>query len=129
MRLRTFLATGLLCLLGGVAWQIVHGQTTPANEETIDLLAGEILEILPVHTVLSPQYGWVLLKDQTETESEQFIEGAMANIFRYRPIQPGRYTLFGDISSKDDATHVRYTFRLNVKARQPGQTTLLTASG
>src|SRR6185436_2559408 len=48
---------------------------------------------------------------------EQFLEGGTTQTFRYRPIQPGNYTLFGDISSGEGAQHLQRTFRFEVKTR------------
>lgn len=97
--------------------------TSPeTNQETIDLLVGDIFEILPAHT-LGPNasYTWILTQDRN------FIEAGRAQTFRKRLIQPGRYTLYAEISN--DTTHVSRTFTLDYKSRLPGQVGASGASG
>lgn len=84
-------------------------------QETISLLVGDIVEILPSHSITDPSFTWILTQDRT------FIEAGRAPIFRKRLIQPGRYSLYAEISSGDKSINITRTFILDYKARQPGQ--------
>lgn len=110
----------LLTLASGVnAQELTSGQessmATMSTQETINLLVGDIVEILPSHSLVDPTYTWILTQDRT------FIEAGRAPIFRKRLIQPGRYSLYAEISSSDKSTHITRTFILDYKARQPGE--------
>lgn len=90
--------------------------------EQLTLVVGDILEILPSHTIQSPAYSWILTQDRT------FLQAARTSTFRYRFIQPGTYSLIGEITSADGQTRVLRTFVITAKARTPGNVAVGTSS-
>ena len=119
LRLHTYgLRLAAAFLLWSVAYAGIAQAPASTQSETWKLYVGEMIEVLPVHEVRDPKYGWVLIKDATQTTPEQFIEGGTASFYRYRPTQPGKYTLFGDIASSDGALHIQRTFRFDVLPRE-----------
>jgi len=120
---------GIIPLVALLALPATAQQPTLQSEaETITMMVGDILELMPVHAIAEPQYGWVLLRGETNTQPEEFLEGNSSPVFRYRPIQPGRYVLYGDIAAKDGSAHVHRMFTLQVSARNPADTTLPSVS-
>ncbi|GEM_PF-2059867 len=97
------------------------------QQETIRLLVGDILEILPVHNLSNAQYTWILTQDRT------FIEASRARTFRKRIIQPGKYTLFAEVSAGDQTPRINRTFTLEYEPRtttdMPEVTPQASASG
>ena len=112
---------GLLALTGVLALATVQRMTAqaviPAETETWQLSAGDIIEILPLHDIPNARVAWVMLRDATQSQPEEFVEGGTVTVFRFRPIQPARYTLYGDIASEDGSMHIKRTFKFDVKAR------------
>ncbi len=92
--------------------------TEPTGEH-IELLVGDIFEIIPSHTIPDPTYTWILTQDRN------FIEAGRARVFRKRIIQPGTYTLYAEVSSEAQGIHLSSTFIVEYKARQPGQITTM----
>lgn len=114
---------GLLVLALGVGLPAMHFTMQAqlagnrGEEESITILAGDILEVLPTHQLEDPRYAWVLMRSGNLGEDETFLQGHTDRIFRYRPIQPGEYLLFGDITSRDRTVHIQRTFRITVTER------------
>lgn len=95
---------------------MVAAQPSPAGMhgaagETIELAAGDIFEILPVHRVPDAAVSWILTQDRT------FLQSSRTPVFRARLVQPGTYTLNAEISSQDGMTRIPRTFTLHLKPR------------
>ncbi len=116
MKWKTSLGLSLALFCAVVQTGIAQAPDIASEERMI--LAGEIIEILPLTTISSPNYGWILLKDAVAGQPEQFLQGGTDAIFRYRPIEPGRYTLFGDISASEGSVHLQRTFHFEVRPRE-----------
>lgn len=101
---------------GTEAGEMPSVAATEPTGESVDLLVGDIFEIIPSHTLPDPTYTWILTQDRN------FIEAGRAQVFRKRIIQPGTYTLYAEVSSAAQGIHLSETFILDYKARQPGQT-------
>ncbi len=118
MPLRSRLLPALLPLAivaGALAWSAGSGLAQPfaAQQEPVQLLVGDILEILPVHDLPNAQYTWILTQDRT------FIEASRSPTYRRRTIQPGTYTLFAEITSGDQSQRINRTFTLQYDPRIP----------
>jgi hypothetical protein len=124
---RTFTALALTTalLLNGFAMaQDLTGQApVDPQSEVVNLLVGDIFEILPAHDLTDATYTWILTQDRS------FIEAGRAQVFRKRIIQPGRYNLYAEISSGDQSTHISRTFILDYKPRTPGNAEAPVTSG
>lgn len=87
-----------------------------AGDESNDirLQVGDILEILPSSNIINPTYSWIL------TQERSFLQSGRTNVFRYRFIQPGTYTLLAEIQAGDESSRITRTFTIDARARQPG---------
>lgn len=89
-------------------------QLAPALNEAIELKAGDILEILPIHTLAQPTYAWILTKERA------FIQADRNPLFRIRLTEPGTYTLTAEVTSGDRTARVRKVFPVVIAQRTPG---------
>ncbi|PIR53588.1 hypothetical protein COU76_00335 [Candidatus Peregrinibacteria bacterium CG10_big_fil_rev_8_21_14_0_10_49_10] len=78
------------------------------STEMLQVHSGDIVEMLPVHTLPSPLYSWVLTQDRT------FLEAGQDRVFRTRLIRPGTYTLNAEIAVSDRSQKIRRIFRIEV---------------
>jgi PKD repeat protein len=106
---------GALLLLTQAPVISAQSMENTAMQETLELYVGDIFEIIPVHGLQNASYTWILTQDRT------FIEASRSQVFRKRPITPGIYSLYAEISSADQSQHITRTFLLNFKPRVPGQ--------
>lgn len=127
LRIGVRVASALLAL--GSVLPLTLAQPSIQDEERLSIFVGEIIEILPVHQVTEAKYGWVLIKDATQSVPEQFLEGSMNKVFRYRIVQPGAYTLYGDIASPDGREHRQRAFRFQVLPREGVQGSSASSAG
>lgn len=89
---------------------------SPARTQSdgIVLKAGDILEILPVHTIDNASYAWILTQDR------RFIQADRNKMFRIRLTEPGTYTLTAEVTSADRMAKVRNVFTVVIEQRTPG---------
>lgn len=91
--------------------QVLESGSEPLQQD-MTLTVGDILEILPLHTVKDAKYAWILTQDRT------FIEAQRTSVYRTRLTLPGSYTLFAEISGSETASTIRRTFHLTVTAKE-----------
>ncbi len=91
--------------------QVLEAGSEPA-QQSMTLTVGDILEILPLHTVKDAKYAWILTQDRS------FIEAQRTSVYRTRLTQPGNYTLFAEISGAEASSTIRRTFLLTVSAKE-----------
>ncbi len=104
----------------------VATQQNAVDPDALQLQAGDILEILPIHRLQSATYAWILTQDR------KFIQAGRDRSFAARLVNPGAYTLTAEIASQDKTTRIRKTFSVTVSARTPGMeeaSTPITGSG
>ncbi len=83
MYIRTLSVIALCAFLLGFSPLQASAQSDSADTETIELYVGDLLEILPIHTLPNASYAWIL------TENRTFVEASRQAVFRKRPITPG----------------------------------------
>lgn len=117
------IATLLTLLLSQSAPVSAQEGTHAAATESVSLQVGDIFEVLPVHDIADALYTWILTQDRT------FLEASRAPSFRKRLIQPGQYTLYGEITSPDGSRRFTRTIALDYAPRQPGTPDIEPAAG
>jgi hypothetical protein len=88
---------------------------TIGSTESIAIFAGDIIEILPTSNIEKASYSWILTQDRS------FLQASRSPTFRYRPIQPGSYTLIAEIDSADQSQKIQRTFTVDVQPRALGK--------
>ncbi|HVW67274.1 MAG TPA: PKD domain-containing protein [Candidatus Peribacteraceae bacterium] len=101
------------------AQSLQQGQVTSAitasTTETVNLMVGDIFEVLPTSDIQNPTYSWILTQDRT------FIQAGRAPTFRVRLVQPGTYTLIAEIDAQDLSQRITRTFTINAQPRPLGK--------
>ncbi|TSC79046.1 MAG: hypothetical protein G01um101425_892 [Candidatus Peregrinibacteria bacterium Gr01-1014_25] len=112
MRTRTFvIGAGILCasLLGARGLAQVQDLGEPTR---LTIGAGDVLEILPVHSLVSAEAAWIRTQDRT------FLEASKDGIFRTRIVQPGEYIVTADFFDADRNERVHGVLALTVLPRE-----------
>ncbi|MBI3336077.1 PKD domain-containing protein [Candidatus Peregrinibacteria bacterium] len=124
---QTFLWIGVSAAIGFLSLGttlVTAFETNPnTSEESLSITAGDVFEILAVSDIRLPRYSWIL------TRNRQFLQAGQTAAFRNRFLEPGTYTLNGQIQG-EDGTILSHTISISVTPRsntypeEPADTTL-----
>ncbi len=123
---RALVAAFIFCLLLSVAGTPARTSAEQAElpvTETLSLPIGTIFEIVAVHDLRSPVINWSLTRGQT------FLQASRERIFRVRFIEPGTYTLTGEVRESDGSKRSRLLLTIQIAEGVPPLTAQGTGSG